>query len=451
MPLFESIATRIWNGLFRHPKTEGLNLGHLVRDGAATKQRVSIPHWRRPEHIAVLGKTGTGKSSLLRYMMSQDIKAGRGFLCIDLHGDLTPFVLSAIAEKERKTKTDLSGRLLLIDPSDPEYAVGLNLIECDSKESRPVQISEMVSLLRKRWSLDHFGARTEELLRNTLWVLSENNLTLLEVSPLLTNRDYRSSLLKKVGSQEVKLFFEERYDAASPAMQAVMREAVLNKMGAFTVDPAIRHIVGQTESSFSLRAAIDRGMFVCLNLRKGRLGENALIFAALFLAKLKAAIFSRQNRNLCTLYADELPNLVSVDGTFETLLSEARKFSVSVVTANQFLNQFSPAMKSALLSVGSCLSFKPSSEDAPTIARALDGEGALARRLTLLEHRHLICKFGEGVCEVLVPNIPKPQAPFAALTQRSMAKFGKCREEIEDNINARRPNTKTQNTLDEWE
>ncbi len=113
-----------------------------------------------------------------------------------------------------------------------------------------------------------------------------------------------------------------------------------------------------------------------------------------------------------------------------------------MVTANQFLNQFSPAMKSALLSVGSCLSFKPSSEDAPTIARALDGEGALARRLTLL---------GEGVCEVLVPSIPKPQAPFSSLIQRSMAKFGKRREEIEDNINARRPNTKTQNTLDEWE
>lgn len=384
-------------------------------------------------------------------MMSQDISSGRGFLCIDLHGDLTPFVVSAIAEKERRIKTDLSSRLLLIDPSDPEDAVGLNLIECDSKESRPVQISEMVGLLRQRWSLDHFGARTEELLRNAFWVLSENHLTLLEVSPLLTNRDYRSALLRKVSNQEVKRFFEERYDVASPAMQAVMREAVLNKLGAFTVDPAIRHIVGQTQSSFSLRAAIDQGMFVCLNLRKGRLGENALIFAALFLAKLKAAIFSRQTRNLFTLYADELPNLVSVDGTFETLLSEARKFSVSVVTANQFLNQFSPAMKSALLSVGNCLSFKPSSEDAPTIARALDGEGALARRLTLLEHRHLICKFGEGVCEVLVPSIPKPQAAFSSLIQRSMAKYGKRREEIEDDINARRPNTKTQNTLDEWE
>lgn len=439
-----------WNLLLRKAPASGLKIGFQVRDGTKIRRQIALPDHLRAEHVAILGKTGTGKSSLLRYFISQDIEARRGFLCIDLHGDLVPFVLSKIAELEPAETEDLIGRLLLIDPASPKYAVGMNLLECDDK-SRPVQISEMVSLLQKRWSLDHFGARTEELLRNSLWVLSENNLTLVEVAPLLTNRAYREQLVKKTSNAEVRRYFEDRYGQASHAMQTVMREAVLNKVSAFTVDPAIRHIVGQSKSSISLKAAVDAGMWVCLNLRKGSLGENALTLAGLFLAKFKSAIFSRANRNLFTLYADELPNLVAVDDSFTTLLSEARKFSVSVVTANQFLGQFTPKVRSVLLSVGTNLCFALSFEDAPIMARTLGGEFSLSRRLGALSHRELIGRIGQQMYEAIVPEVKRAAAEGSHLAEKSLQRFGKLRELIEFDINARQPKAKAETDLSGWD
>lgn len=451
MGFIQNAISAIWNSLIRRQSSGALKLGFQVRDGQISRRNVGIPHALRQEHIAILGKTGTGKSSLLRFLMSQDIEAGRGFVCIDLHGDLIPFVLATIAKKEQRTGRDLSSRLILIDPSSRKYAPGLNLIECEPGQAIAVQISEIDKLLRLRWSLDHFGARTEELLRNSLWVLAEQRLTLLELSPLLTNSLYRLSLLKRLRNAEVKKYFEERYNRASEAMQAVMREAVLNKVTTFTVDPAIRHIVGQEKSSFSVRDAMDQGFWILLNLTKARLGENALTFASLFLAKLKAAIFARNSRSLFTLYADELPNLVAADDAFLSLLSEARKFAVSVVSANQFLNQFSPAMKSALFSVGTTLCFQLSAEDAPFLARVLDGERSLMRRLISLSHRHLLTRAGNHLEELFVPDTTRPRVSFADLAKRSLRRFGKPRQQIEDEIDARRPTTKTEYSLDEWE
>jgi hypothetical protein len=448
--LIDSGFAALWNNLFHHKSRQGLKIGRYTKDGEISKWQLTIPHARRPEHIAILGKTGTGKSTLLKYFMSQDIRKGQGFLCIDLHGDLIPFVLSELAKYEYGTGQDLSSRVLLVDPADPKYAVGLNLIESDV-HTRTLQISEMVALLRQRWSLDHFGARTEELLRNALWVMAENGLTLLEMPPLLTNPLYRSQLLARVSNAEVKNFFRERYDKTSNAMQSVMREAVLNKVTAFTVDQGIRHIVGQQRSSFSLRRAIDQGFWILLDLRKGGLGENAATFAGLFLMKLKNAIFGRASRNLFSLYADELPNLVSAADSFETLLAECRKFAVSVVTANQYLNQFSPAMRSALVSVGTVLCFQLSAEDAPFMAKALDGERALVRRLVTLPHRHLIGKFGDFAQEVAVPGVASPMVSNTSLIQRSLTLFAKQRQKIEDEINARKPAEAATVALDDWD
>jgi hypothetical protein len=441
----------IWNLLFGAQGKSSFSLGMEITDGTISRRSISIPERRRAEHIAIVGKTGTGKSSLLRYLMSQDIADGRGFVSIDLHGDLIPFVLSALAEKESRDREDLSHRILIIDPASPTDAIGINLLECEARQNRAVLISEIVTLLRLRWNLDHFGARTEELLRNSLWVLSENNMTLLEVSPLLTDRAFRIRLLKSVHNQEVIRYFQDRFDRASEAMQSVMREAVLNKVTAFTVDPAIRHIVGQTKSSLSLQAAVDQGFWILLNLRKGSLGENALTFAGLFLTKLKNAIFGRKNRNLFTIYADELPSLIAADDAFAMLLSESRKFAVSVVSANQFLNQFSPSMRSALFSVGTSLCFQLSAEDAPFMARVLNGETSLVRRLTTLPHRHLLGRFDEFQKEIFVPDVKSGRMSSSALVRRSMELFGKPRDQIEEEINARKPSSIITNNFDEWE
>src|SRR5580704_4547403 len=133
-----------------------LDIGLRIFDQEATRIHLTIPYNRRAEHIGILGKTGTGKSSLLRFLLKQDIIAGRGFACFDLHGDLTAFILGTIAAQERALKRDLSDKLILIEPADPLFSVGLNPLEGHPGDDRFVQIVEFADALRERWHLESF-------------------------------------------------------------------------------------------------------------------------------------------------------------------------------------------------------------------------------------------------------------------------------------------------------
>src|ERR1051326_253823 len=344
----EQLIASVWNrtrGSDRQ-SSGGLNVGSEVLDGRVTKIPVAIPHRKRAEHIAILGKTGSGKSMLLRYFAAQDIRARRGFIFFDLHGDATGVLLKLVAERERATGRDQSNKLIVIEPADREFSVGLNVIDQSTGQNSFVQIAEFAQVLKQRWHLDSFGARTEELLRNALHVLADNRLSILELPPLLTSGPFRATCLRRSENPEVKDYFALRYDRASEAMQATWRDAILNKVSAFTADPHFRHILGQLESSFSLAAAIDSGYWIILNLDKGRLGEQAATLGSLFLTKLKNALFARRSRRLLTLYCDEIQNLAVFDSGLDAVLSEARKFGVSNVSANQYLDQHPTAMRS---------------------------------------------------------------------------------------------------------
>jgi hypothetical protein len=437
----EHLVSSIWNRLRdKHSNSgkeaAGLSLGSQVVDDAVSRRSYTLSCARRTTHVAVLGKTGSGKSSLLRFMAQQDIAAGRGFIWFDLHGDATPFLLRTIAEREQKLERHLSDRVVLIAPADREVSVGFNPLEQESPDF--VRIVEFAAILKQRWSLDHFGARTDELLRNSLFVLAANGLTLLEIDPLLTNSGFRAACLKKVQNAEVRQYFETRYGQASEPMRAVMREPILNKTSAFTADPNFRHIVGQRKSTFSMREAMDRGYWVIADLDKGRLGEQALTLASLLFTVLKNALFTRERRSLFTVYADEIQNLVAFDSGIETVLSEARKFGVSVVSANQFLDQYPAPMRAAILSVGTHVFFQLSSADATTVAQALDGGKSLAERLKNLPQRHFIGKSGaERWTEVAAHTVADPKVSYADLLKRVRAQSARPRAEIEREIGER--------------
>jgi hypothetical protein len=240
----------------------------------------------------VLGKSGSGKSSLLKYMSQQDIEADRGFVYFDLHGDATPFLLRSIAARERRLRRHLSDKLVVIAPGDPELSVGLNPLEQESPDF--VRIAEFAELLKHRWHLNYFGARTDELLRNSLYVLSANGLTLLELAPFLTHSSFRTACLKRVTNIEIRQYFESRYDQFTEMLRVTMREPILNKTSAFTADPHFRHIVGQEHSTFSLKQAMDEGHWIIVDLQKGKLGEQALTLGSLIFAMLKNALFTRE-------------------------------------------------------------------------------------------------------------------------------------------------------------
>jgi len=387
-------------------------------------------------HIALLGKTGTGKSSLLKHLCLQDIEAGRGFVYFDLHGDATPFLLSAIAAREWREQTHLSDRLIVISPADREMSVGLNPLE--NTEADFAKVTEFAEVLKRRWSLDHFGARTDELLRNALFVLAANNLTLLELAPLLTHTGFRAQCLKHVPNAEVRQYFELRYGQASEPMRAVMREPILNKTSAFTADPRFRHVVGQPQSTFSMREAMDQGHWIIASLPKGQLGEQALTLGSLLFTIIKNALFTRERRTPFGVYADELQNFVAYSSDVETMLSEARKFGVSFVSANQFLDQYPPPMRAAILSIGTHVFFQLSSADATTVAQALDGGKSLAERLKNLPQRHFVLKSGaDHWIEGMVPPVEDVGTSFTDLMNRSRAVRARPRIEIERAIDER--------------
>jgi hypothetical protein len=407
---------------------------------------------RRTTHLALLGVTGSGKSSLLRRMAVSDIAAGRGFIWFDLHGDATPFLLAAIAERERKIERHLSDRVVLIAPADREYSVGFNPLEHGTPDF--VRIAEFAAILKRRWNLDNFGARTDELLRNVLFVLAANGMTLVELSLLLNHSGFLASCLKKVENAEIRHYFESRYGKASEPMRAVMREPILNKTSTFTADPHFRHIVGQRTSTFSIREAMDRGYWVIVDLEKGRLGEQALTLASLLFNLLKNALFTRERRSLFSVYADEIQNYVDFESGIETMLSESRKFGVSVVSANQFLDQYPAAMRAAILSVGNHLYFQLSSADAVTISQALDGGKSLAEKLKNLPQRHFIAKSGaDHWTEVVAHKVIDPKANFADLLTRVRAGTARSRAEIEREIAARHAgiHKTTDEVLHGWE
>ncbi|HEV8414590.1 MAG TPA: DUF87 domain-containing protein [Bryobacteraceae bacterium] len=455
---FETKIARGWNRrVTEHGEpadSRALDLGAQVSDEVITHNRVVVPQGRRAESVAILGKTGVGKSSLIRYLASQDIHAGRGFLHFDLHGDTSEFLLKTIAARERVLKRDLSDRLIVIDPSSPEFSVGLNPLEDEGGDERFVRIAEFAQILKQRFHLESFGARTEELLRNSLYVLADNSLTLVELGPLLGHAGFRSRCLAKVSNPEVKQYFELRYDTVSDAMRGVLAEPILNKTSAFTSDPRFRRIIGQQRSTFSVVDALDRGCWIVLVLDKGRLGEQALTLGSLFLAKARHALFARKRRELFTLYCDEIQNLVAFGSGLEEILSEARKFGCGIVSANQFLDQYPAEMRAAILAVGTHIFFQLSSSDAQQIAAALDGGKPLAELLKNLQRRHMVVKTGnERWREAVVPTVHEPKADPKDLLARSRVRWARNRKDIEEEIRARQGMVVRGNTevLNDWE
>lgn len=363
-------------------------------------------------------------------------------------------MLKTIAIQERTLKKDLSDRLIVIDPTDPEFSPAINPLEGHAGQDRFVEIAEFAQILKERWHLETFGARTDELLRNALHVLAENGLTLVELVPFLSNADFRTRCLTRAANVDVREYFELRYDQVSDAMRRVMAEPVLNKVSLFISDVKFRHLLGQQHSTFSLVAGMDGKYWIILNLDKGRLGEHGATFGSLILTKAKHEFFLRRTHDVFSVYADEVQNLVRFGGGLEIMLAEVRKRNGAIVTANQFLAQYPPEMQAAILSVGSFGFFQLSGADAQQIASMLDGGKSFAERLKNLPRRHLIVKtVHERWREALVPLIQEPTIDTTDLYHRSRTRWARPRQEIEEEIRNRREVGRRTNreALDGWE
>ncbi len=348
-----------------------LDLGWYYSENKDEFQMAKIKQKDRATHLYVIGATGTGKTKFLQFLIQQDIEKGNGFGVIDPHGDLIEDIKGFLTLHYYPTDGEILERIILIDPTDPNFTITFNPLEKLSNISTSEQASELISAFRKIWS-DSWGVRMEDLMRNSLIALGEAELTLVELPHFLTNRDFRKSILEKVSHPVTQEYFH-RFDSLTDRGQATWIEPVMNKINAFLSDDRIRQIFSSNKSTFNLREAMDHRKMLLIKLDKGKLKGSADLLGSLLMAKIQMAAFSRSDvpqskRIPFYLYIDEFQNFATE--SFSVILSEARKYGLCLTMAHQTLSQVPEELRSLILgNTGIQVCFRINRHDAQILAK----------------------------------------------------------------------------------
>ncbi len=336
------------------------------------KQVFGINTVDRRRHVYIIGKTGMGKSTLLENMIYSDIIAGKGVGVVDPHGDLAEAVLRFIPKNRIND-------VILVDPSDRDYAVAFNMLENVDPSLNSIVCSGLVGIFKKIYA-DSWGPRLEHILRNTILSLLEYpGTTMLGITKILQDEEYRKKIVRKIEDPVVKSFWLDEFDKMQDKFKVEAISPIQNKVGQFLSSPIIRNIVGQPKSTVDLRFAMDKGKIVIINLSKGRIGEdNSALLGAMFITKFQLDAMSRANvpeaeRKDFYLYVDEFQNFAT--DSFATILSEARKYKLNLTMANQYIAQMPDEVKDAVFgNVGTLLSFQVGFDDAEYISQQFGEE-----------------------------------------------------------------------------
>lgn len=337
-------------------------------------RHISINQGARDTHFYIVGGSGTGKTKFLEHLILQDIKADRGVGIIDPHGDLAeeircsmPFISGGKEKIKEKSKN-----IIFIDPSDPEQTVTFNPLEKIGTMETGKLVDELMDVFEKIWG-EFWGPRTANIMRNSLIALSDAELTLAEIPLLLTDQAFREDIMTKTESQTCKDFFLRDFASVNPRTRREWIEPTLNKVYAFLSRDEARHMLSAQKSSFNLRDIMDNKKILIAKLDKGQLGQVSSLLGSLLMSKIQSAAFSRtdldqEKRTPFYLYIDEFQNFASK--SFVDILSEARKYGLSLTMAHQGLSQLPRDLRSSILTNCSTHAyFKVSREDAEVLAK----------------------------------------------------------------------------------
>jgi hypothetical protein len=397
---------------------DNLNIGKRAVWGGETPFGLSRAD--RRQHLYTVGKTGTGKSTLLRNLIIQDIEAGEGVAVIDPHGDLAEELLNCIPP----WRTD---HVVYFDPTDERHSVGLNLVGRVPRVQRHLTASGITSAFKSIW-LDSWGPRLEYFLYACVAALLDcENVSLLGVQRMLVDERYREWVVKQIIDPSVRSFWTDEFSTYDKRFLAEILSPVRNKVGQLLMAPPMRHVLGQVSSTFDPRFMMDRGRILIANLSKGKLGEDkSNLLGAILVTQFQLAAMSRadtpeEKRRDFYLYIDEFHNF-STD-SFASILSEARKYRLCLTLAHQYVDQLRPEIRNAVFgNVGSMISFRVGESDAEALERTF-GHSYTASEFT-----------GLGNYEVLVKLLDRGQnrEPFRATTLPPLGKnYGKRQNIIE--------------------
>lgn len=360
----------------------------------------------RARHVYVIGKTGMGKSTVLENMAIQDIQNGEGMAFVDPHGKSAELLLDFVP-KERLND------VIYFAPFDLDYPISFNIMEDVGRDQRHLVANGLMSSFKKIWP-DVWSGRMEYILNNCLLALLEYpDSTLLGVNRLLSDKDYRKQVVDNISDPSVKAFWVDEFAKYNERYMQEAGDAIKNKIGQFTANPLIRNIIGQTKSSFDLRQAMDSKKILIVNLSKGRLGEqNANLLGGILITKIYLAAMSRASAGAKIsqlpyfyLFVDEFQSFVN--DSFADILSEARKYKLSLTIAHQYIEQMPEEVRNAVFgNIGTIISFRVGPFDAEILEKIF---------LPSFTQEDLVnLGFAQIYLTLMIDGVGSP--PFSALT-----------------------------------
>ncbi len=430
----------------RNMPDEGLLLGYNIFRGTKKPVRLSLEDRRR--HMYVVGQTGVGKSVYLENLALQDMIEGRGFAFVDPHGESAERLMSMVP-KERTED------VIYFSPGETDFPLGLNLFEYHNEDQKDFIIQEAINMLEKLYDPNHqgiVGPRYHHLFRNAaLTVMSDPaGGTFVDIPKLFSDPSYVRQKLKYVTDRTVIDFWTKEMPGSERSNEfGEVKSWFVSKFGAFLSNSMMRNIIGQSKSAFNLRDVMDNNKLLFVNLSKGRTGElNSKLLGMIFVMKFQAAAMSRADmpedrRNDFCLYVDEFQNF-STD-SFATILSEARKYRLNLIVANQFTTQLTDEIRDAVFgNVGSITAFR--------VGADADAD-ALSRKFQPVFDREDILRLPNynTITQILIGGVPTQPFSMAtvppmgsenpdlakALKQLSAAKYGRPRAVVEKEVTTR--------------
>jgi type IV secretory pathway TraG/TraD family ATPase VirD4 len=366
-------------------------------------------------HVYILGRTGMGKTTLLLNMILNDIYNNEGVCFIDPHGDGVESLLDYIPSFRVKD-------VIYFNPADTEYPIPLGILDQPEPERKHLLVSNIISIFRRLYS-GYWQHRQEHILRNSLLALLEysGRKTFLEIYTLLSDWRFRKKVVEEVKDPVVKSFWQNEFPKIIFQYKGEALAPLQNKLGAFLTVPLVRNIVGQEESKIDFREILDSGKILLCNLSEGRLGEDISSFlGSLIVTKIQLAAMSRvdipeEKRRDFYLYVDEFQEFVASE-TFETILSEARKYRLCLTLAHQYLDQLDEKLRKAIFgNVGTIIAFPVGPENGEFLEKEFYPEFD-REDLTYHSKYHIYLKLAiDG----------KTSRPFSALTLPAFYKFTK--------------------------
>jgi hypothetical protein len=407
------------------------------------KTKFGIQAKDRTRHMYIIGKTGTGKSTLLENLVIQDIQNGEGVCVIDPHGSLAEKALEYVPE-------DRINDVIYFAPFDTEYPMSFNVLEDIGVDKRHLVVSGLMSVFKKIWQ-DAWSARMEYILNNTLLALIEYpGSTLMGVNKMYSDKEFRKKIVDNIKDPAVKSFWVDEYAKYTDKFASEATPAIQNKIGQYTLNPLIRNIIGQPTSSFDIREIMDKKKIFIINLSKGRIGEqNMNLLGGMFVTKIYLAAMSRAEISQSEIdklppfyfYVDEFQNFANE--SFAQILSEARKYKLCLTVANQYVTQMVDEVRDAILgNVGSMVTFRIGPSDAEIFEKEF-APTFTAQDLTNLGFAQVYLRLMIGgmtskpFSANTLPPWPKPEFVYLdKMIDASRRNYARPKAEVENEINS---------------